>query len=505
MIKRKFLLNGLLLTAATLATRTMGMVFMVYMSKTVGSYVMGLYQLVITIYFFTVTFVTGGISLTVTRLITEELAKGNHAAKYITKRCMAVAVALSVVVGAAMFLSANYISKFLPGENAAALSLKVLAPSLPFVAVSCCVRGYFYAVRQALPTAGEQLIEQITKIIVFVMLTGILVPCGAAYACLAIAVGTSAAEAVSAVFSYIAYCASMHRKNENHKVNKFYARAAAVGVPITLGSSLRSGLNMAENSMIPGGLKRFSGTNKESLCCFGEITGMAIPLMVFPSVILFSFSMLIIPELSEENAKHHIKTVQSMASSVIRFSFLFSVPVASLFFFFGKALGAAVYDGSDKVGAYIVLLAPLIPLWYLDFGIDGMLKGLNQQLHYLWYNIADSLLRVVLIAVMVPQYGIRGLAAVLYISAIFNTGISLWRLVKTARITVKVFRWIVQPLLCAALPCFVLSAVIKTSNTAALWLSIGAASLCYVVLMRLTKGFVNNKIYLVRKLHKSSV
>ena len=70
---------------------------------------------------------------------------------------------------------------------------------------------------------------------------------------------------------------------------------------------------------------------------------------------------------------------------------------------------------------------------------------MNQQLHYLTYNILDSFIRVVLVTLLIPRYGLMGLIIVMYIGSIFNTGLSLLRLIKVAEIKIKLV-WIFLPL-----------------------------------------------------------
>ena len=50
------------------------------------------------------------------------------------------------------------------------------------------------------------------------------------------------------------------------------------------------------------------------------------------------------------------------------------------------------------------LLAPLVPLFYLDNVADAMLKGLDQQISVLRYSIADSALSIVLLYLLLPDW-----------------------------------------------------------------------------------------------------
>ena len=45
-----------------------------------------------------------------------------------------------------------------------------------------------------------------------------------------------------------------------------------------------------------------------------------------------------------------------------------------------------IYPGTDA-GRYIRLLAPLIPVMYIDTTVDSMLKGLGEQLYCMTVSI----------------------------------------------------------------------------------------------------------------------
>ena len=452
---KRFLLNGFFLTAGAVITNTLGLFFRIYMSSSIGAEAIGLYQLILTVYFFAVTATASGVTLLVTRLVTEAAAKKEACMiKSIIRRCMLTALALSAVVGAVLFFGSSFWADCVLKQPGAAVSLRVLAPSLPFIAVSACLRGYFFAMRQAVKTAGEQLLEQITEIGVFAVLVGVMAPYGIAYACCAVAIGTTVSEAVTAVYSYLLYKLDVRRIKCQSKCFPIKKHLIFIALPVTLSACLRSGLSIIENSTIPAGLQKYGFNHSRALQDYGMITGMVMPLLAFPSVVIFSFASIIIPELSEVYTKSDKVQIKKISSNVLKTVFLFSIPIAVAFFFFGKEIGLIIY-GSETVGRYLCMFAAIVPIIYLDSVVDSMLKGLNQQLHYLTYNILDSFIRVVLVTLLIPKYGLMGLITVMYIGSIFNTGLSLLRLVRVAEIKIKLV-WILLPL---ALSTLVFSAI----------------------------------------------
>ncbi len=451
MKKKTFMLNALLLTCASLINMSIGMFFRIYMSNKVGAEGIGLYQLITAIYFFAATFSTTGISLTVTRLVTDFLAKEEYAkAKNVIIKCLILGIFISIVAGSIMFIFADQIGTYVLKDHRSVLSLKILAPSLPFVAISSCFRGYFYAVRRVIKTVSEQLFEQIIEIIVFIILIGKLAPLGIEYACAAIVIGTSVSEFFSCIYSYILYIYDIKKFSITRKLkSQLSSKIIFIFLPLTASASLRAGLSTVENVMIPSGLKRFGASGTKALSTYGMIVGMVMPIITFPTLFLLSFSMLLIPEMSEANAVHHKKNINHMAAKVLKITLLFSIMTMNIFLFFSKDLGISIYSSSE-CGTYLSLLSPLVPLMYLDKVVDGMLKGLNQQLHYLSYNIIDSVVRIILIFILLPVIGINGLIIMMFTSTILNSTLSIARLLKVTELKLNLMDWIIRPLICSS-------------------------------------------------------
>ncbi|HIS68433.1 MAG TPA: oligosaccharide flippase family protein [Candidatus Gallacutalibacter stercoravium] len=465
MQKRTFMFNTLLLTCATLLSRTIGISFRVFMSNQIGAEGVGLYQLVTTVYFFATTFATAGISLTVTRLVTDALAeKQPGRARTVIFYCLLLSLLLSIAAGLALFFGAGYIGGVLVGDARTVLPLQILAPSLPFMAVSACLRGYFYGVRKVLKTASEQLLEQGIEIAVFACLIGSLAPKGLEYACCAIVLGTTLAEIVSCAYSFLLYwqdSRALRRSAQHSREKGVIKKILSVSLPVTASSCLRSGLSTVENMMIPRGLKKSGASAEASLAGYGMLTGMVMPVITFPSAFLSSFSMLLIPELSEANAVHHKRNIRYIAGRSFQITLLFSILVMGVLLLFADQIGQLIYHDSQP-GGYIRLLAPVIPLMYLDSVADGMLKGLNEQLRYLSYNLIDSFTRVILILCLLPLLGIYGLIVVIFTSELLNSTLSIARLLKVTGLRLKVGDWILKPLLAVSAPGLLAMWIVRT-------------------------------------------
>lgn len=499
MQKKKFMVNAVLLTLTGLLTRTIGVIFRIYISNKIGAEGIGVYQLILTVYMFSTTFATSGITLTVTRLVTDNIALNRSGrVKYITQRFQLAGFVISTTVAVCLFAFAEPIGIHLLCDERSVTALKILAPSLPFMAVSACYRGYFYARRAVMKTASEQLIEQIIEIAVFAAISSSMISKGIEYSCAALAIGTTLSEIASCLYSYILYRLDIRKLNtckaEKH-VPSLLSQALYIALPVTGSSCLRSGLSMLENTLIPSGLKKFGANSAAALSDYGMITGMVMPVVTFPSVFLFSFAMLMIPEMSEAKASVHKNGISHMGTKVLQITFIFVIPVAAVLIIYSQSLGQLIY-GSNEVGFYIGVIAPIVPLTYMDSVVDGMLKGLNEQVHYLTYNIIDSTVRVILTFVLIPKYGIKGVVAVMFVSAVLNSGLSLLRLLKVAGLKLDFLNWVIKPIVC------ILSSALIFKGMEQTVISIILAIIGYYILMRLTGAITDSDIKWVKGLVK---
>ncbi len=489
MDKKRFFINSMLLAGTALVIRCMGLAFRVYMSNTIGAEGIGLYQLILTVYMFFASVTTSGISLFVTRVVTDFVARGeNGKAKRCVTMCLFISVAISFIFGCMMIVFSDELGNKFLGDPRTVLSIRVLAPSLPFMAVSACLRGYFLARRNVAATSFEQLLEQVAEIVVFALLVGQLAPMGLQYACCAVVIGTTGAEIISCIYTYVLYRLSIRKmEGKPERVPKFFRKLALIALPVTGSSCLRSGLSAVENSLIPTGLRKNGANYTRALSLYGTISGMVMPVITFPSIFIMPLSTLIIPEISQARAQGNNAAVRRMAEKLFRMGLMYSIPVMAIMIFLSDELGEVIYSSADA-GVYIAILAPVIPLMYLDSAVDGMLKGLNEQVSYLVFNFIDSVVRVALTYFLIPIMGIKGFIIVIFVSELLNTTLSIWRFLCVAQIRLRIFEWIVRPALCAVLPCLLIVFMPFDSNSVVgLILKIVLSCSSYIWLMYLTR------------------
>ncbi len=452
MKRKEFMQNAVIMTLTSFLLRTIGIFFRIYLSNVIGAEGMGLYQLVFSIYVLGSTFASAGISTAVARLITDELVCGTTVS---VKKILRKAVLLSALIGiaSAAIISgfSSPIGNFFVQDIRAVPSLQILGFSLPFMGISSCLRGYFMARRKTLLPSLAQIAEQLIRIVLICFFLQLFKGMDITYACFAVICGDSIAEILSCIIISIGYYVdqkhlSVIPTNTNCTPYKkgVLHRIMAIAAPITTGRYLNSGLRTIENILVPNQLAVYSGSDSSGLSQFGMLKGMALPLLFFPASFLSSISTLLIPELSEAHTLKQKRTVNRAVTRTLQITLWSSVLLSGLFTFFAYDLGEVLYKSAD-VGFLLRVLSPLMPVMYLESIVDGMLKGLNQQVSSLWYSILDSASRILLIIVLVPKKGMGGFLLIMIISNILTSYLNLHRLLQVTGVRMCWGAWIIKP------------------------------------------------------------
>jgi len=172
-----FLINTTILTSTSLFINGINTIFNIYIANKLGSEVIGVYQLVLSIYFFAITISTSGINLTTTRIISEEITNGTMSGvKKAIRQCIIFSTILSLIATILLIILAPYIAQNYLNNKVSAKVFYILAPCLPFLSISSVISGYFSARRKASKNAIGQIIEQSSKIIIIAYIFSLFMP-----------------------------------------------------------------------------------------------------------------------------------------------------------------------------------------------------------------------------------------------------------------------------------------------------------------------------------------
>ena len=152
----------------TVFVKGIGFLYKIPLFNALGAFGAGLYQSVFSVFTLCINLAGAGIPSAMTKLI----SSGENA-KAVLLKTLKIFSALGFVFFALLFIFSELISKIQGNVLAKSLYL-VISPSVFIVGVISCFRGYFQGLGQFKPTAISQVIEQVVKSLVGVILFAFL-------------------------------------------------------------------------------------------------------------------------------------------------------------------------------------------------------------------------------------------------------------------------------------------------------------------------------------------
>lgn len=424
---KKLLTNTLLLTLSTIIMRSASMGFQVYISKKLGAEGIGLFELVMSIYGLGLTIGGMGIRVASTCIIAEEMGYGRpQGVQRAIRLCMIYGTIFGLIAAGATVIFAPLLSSAWIGDIRAVLPLKISGIVIPFSVLSSVMAGYFTASGKLGRYVVIEFFERGFSIVVTVFLFKLFEGRGIEYSCACIVGGSGISTALSLLVLYSAY--KYDFLSSSDKVPPIGKRLVSLALPLGGNELARSGLNTLEHMLIPRGLKSYGQGEGQALASYGTIHGMVFPVITFPTAILYSLADILIPELSSCRAANMPNRVRYIVSHIMRLCMVFSALCCTLLFSVGNCLGELIYSSSET-DIFFVMFSPLVIVMYMDTIVDGMLKGLGQQVYNVRLNTCTSVLDIALLLVLLPKYGINGYIAAFSITKVVNFLFSIARIV----------------------------------------------------------------------------
>ncbi len=494
------------MTLVALALRGLGVTFNAYITKKIGAEALGLYTLLGSVYSFALTLALSGINLTTTRLVSDGIGeKSALKVRVSMRKCICYALFFGVLSSILLLLLAKPISLQILKDARVIKPLRLCGATLPLISLSACFNGYFTAVRRVYKNAVAQISEQLARIFFCVALLNLFFGRDMESCCIALVLGGALSEMLSFTISLLFFVFERQAKiksqnNERVDERKITKKMLGIGLPLALSTYFRSALLTIEHILIPIGIEKSGANRSQSLVAYGTLQSMVMPLVLFPSAIIHSFSGLLVPELAELKIQSNKTEIKYVASRVCHLALTFAVGISGLMIFFSDELGLGIY-GSAEAGRYIRLVAHIIPIMYLDTTVDNMLKGLGEHIYTMAINITDTLCSLVMVWILIPKMGIYGYIALIIVSEIFNSSASIYKLVKVTKMRFRALKWFALPVISIILSTWIVGTI---RNFVALptLLAILIATLIYLALLRLTKAVNKEEISWIKSVFK---
>ena len=435
-MKNVLLRGTLLLTLAGILSRIIGFFYRIFLANTIGAEGMGIYQLIFPIYSVCFSLCASGIETAISKLTAEKYAIGKRTeSNQLLQAGVCICLFLSLSCSILIYHYAKPLSLFFLKESRCTQLLKVLAVTIPFGTAQSCICGYYFGIHKASIPAASQLVEQLVRVGSVCLLAHIYSTNGMETSPVLAVIGLVLGEVFSFIFTIT--CFSFHKKEKFKtslpKLLLYFQEILHLSTPLTISRLCINLLASLEATLIPHALKAYGMDGTNALSMYGILTGMALPMIFFPSAVTSSISLMLLPAVSNSYAGGQFQVLKNTVHKAFSFCIFLGFVCFLFFLVFGQNLGELLFSNS-LAGKFITTLSWICPFLYLNTTLNSVLNGLGKTNITFFTGIISLFLRIGFIYLIIPSFGIYGYLLGLLSSQLWITfvgGYSLWKILRS--------------------------------------------------------------------------
>ncbi len=426
-----FVTGTLLLTLTGVLSRIIGFFYRIFLSRTIGAEGLGIYQLIFPILTLCVSLTAAGVQTAISKFVSEERGKCNNCSglRYLYAGLF-LSLCLSVLVMIFLLRQAQLLSDTVLHESRCGILLCIMAYSLPFTAIHSCINGYYYGLKKTAVPSFSQLLEQGIRVGAVYMLYLIAREQNLSISPAAAVWGLVCGDIAATLYSLTAL--SLHKKalrksadaagglkrNTAKRRLRPLKQLGFYCIPLTANRVTINLFSSIEAILIPAQLQLFGYNNSDALSVFGILTGMAMPMILFPNVLTSSVSVLLLPTISEAQSDCNRTLIVRAIKKTVEYCMILGLFSTLVFLLTGDYIGQIVFKNT-LAGTFITTLSWICPFSNLATTLASILNGLGKASHAFGINLLGSLIRILFVLVFVPVYGIRSYLYGMLVSQLF--------------------------------------------------------------------------------------
>lgn len=350
-------------TFFSICTRALGFLIKIYLSRELGSVLLGSYQVALSIFGVLMTVVSSGIPVVLSRNVS--FFNGKHDKKSIgsiVSSGLIATIILCLVVSSIILLCPNLLNLIFT-SNASTEMVLILLPALIAGAIYEVFNGALWGQQQFFAISFNEFLEQLIRLVViFILFNTSLINISPTNKT---ALSLSIACTISAIHITILYFKKGGTLSNPKPQFRPLLKSSS---PITAVKTVSSVVSSIISILIPIRLMTYGYSSTEALSEYGIMMGMTFPLVMIPSTLIGSLATTIIPSISEQSnniddGKLLNKNIlKSKINFAIKMAIIFSSIMLPTFIALGKPLCNFIYNNS-RAGVFLSASAiVMIPL-----------------------------------------------------------------------------------------------------------------------------------------------
>ncbi|TFE24257.1 putative polysaccharide biosynthesis protein [Cohnella luojiensis] len=453
-MKKDTLLKGtLILAAAALVARALGIFQRVPLDYLMGDIGNGYFAVANNVYLLLLVVATAGIPSAISKMVSERYALGRvDEARQVYRAALLFGAVAGVVITLGLWFLAPVISGPVMHEPDAAAAIQAIAPSLVLFPIIAMMRGYFQG-RQFMTAGGiSQIIEQILRVFAAVAIAF------AVYSANPLNnKGIASGAALGSVFGSIGafavmlyYARKLKARDRSEPLKKLdtskslglrsiYREMFRFSIPIVMTAVTVQLLYTLDSTMVKS--LTIGHFEPEVINHWWGVLGMnAQSIAGIPVILAVALSQSIIPVISSAHATGDRERVGNQASLAVRIALFSAMPVVLLLGIGAYSVNGLIFE--NPKGSVIVAMLTLGTLFQICMMVtNSILLGIGEPRKATMHAVSGVIIKIILSFALAPVFGVYGLLAATTVCFVWAATFNILSLRKRSQFKMLGSRW----------------------------------------------------------------
>lgn len=393
-MKNKFIKSTIILIIGGGITKLLAMVIKIALARSIGNDGIGIYMMILPTFNLFITLSTLSLSTSLGKLIAEKRS---------SKKVIFSSIPFTMIYNFFLMIILIFLSKFISNTllNNSITYYPILCISftLPIIALSGILKGYFFGKNNMFPYTFENICEQIVRLLFIIFIVPKLLNISLIVAISSLVLVNILSEGI-AIIVMLLFIPNKSLDKESFKVDKNIVKDVLnISIPST-GSRLIGSISYFLEPIILTYAMLKSGSSLSFITSeYGIVTGYVYALLLIPSFFTMAISTSLLPIISKNYAERNMRIVKKGLSQGMLFSLLIGCFFTMLFMLFPNYILKFIYNttlGSD----YVRLIAPFFIFHYIQGPLTTYLQAINKAKCAMYGTLLGSIIKNTLLFVL---------------------------------------------------------------------------------------------------------
>ncbi len=392
-MRNKFIKSTLILVIGGIITKILSFIIRVYFTRVIGDGIT-IYSLIMPTYSLLITITQLGFPLAISNII----AKGEKRGKNIMASVIPISIILNLFLILIMILFANTLANDLLHEKDAHYPLIACSFVMPFISLSSIIRGYFFGKQQMMPHSISNIIEQLFKLFIVLVVLPHLLKYGTIISVCGYILISILSETIS-IIVFLLYLPKGWKINARDLKPDFGTMkdVLAISIPST-GSRIIGNIGYFLEPIILTYFMMQNGYASDFIIKeYAIYNTYVIGILIVPTFLLGAISTSLLPEISKNI--HNKEIVKKIFKKVMILSLLLGL-LSNIFIYFACPFILNILFKTTDGITYIKFLAFFFIMYYFEAPLSSTLQAFNEAKYIMRTTTIGIIIKLLLIMIL---------------------------------------------------------------------------------------------------------